>query len=124
MSDPNLDDLVIRLTIGNVRLQRTGHHKDASIHGYSIEHRRPDDSEMRCTVGLQLCDSEGCDKASHDLVQANPLTISPSLGCPVCGWHVYIREGAIVQLAPMIIGTPLEQAKNFPLWNWIEDNAE
>lgn len=33
-------------------------------------------------------------QALHELVQADPLTISPSLGCRGCPSHGYIRDGA------------------------------
>lgn len=29
----------------------------------------------------------------HDLVQREPLTVSPSLLCAICGHHGFIREG-------------------------------
>lgn len=115
----NLDDLVVQLTIGNVRFQRTGHQGNEGAHGYLIEHRRPDDPDMRCTVGLSLC--KACEGSrAHTLENAVPLTISPSLVCVVCGWHVFIRNGEIKVTSPATPSTPLSEARDFPLWNWVD----
>ena len=116
-----LDDLAVRLTIGDVRFRRSAHHNDKSVHGYTIEHRRPDAPELRCTVGLSLC-GRAAEGLNHNLEQADPLTISPSLGCPVCGWHVFIREGAIEVVSPMAPGTPLVDAKDFPMMGAVTDD--
>ncbi len=109
-----LDELAVRLEIGEVRFRRSAHHDDKSVHGYTIEHRRPDAPELRCTVGLVLCDRDACGPP-HTLEQADPLTIAPSLGCPVCGWHVFIRNGEVEVVSPMAAGTPLADAKDFPM---------
>lgn len=114
---PDFDGLQQQLEIGDVRFRRTGHMGEESVHGYTIEHRRPDAPEMRCTVGLQLCHRVVCGAGSHDLIQADPLTIAPSLGCPVCGWHVYIREGKIIDAGAMSPGTELADARDFPMWD-------
>lgn len=113
----NLDNLVQRFTIGEVKFRRSGHADDKSFHGYTIEHRRPDAPDMRCTVGLTLCKREECGGArAHTLDQADPLTISPSLVCVSCGWHVFIRNGAIQVVSPAKPHVLLENAKDFPMW--------
>ncbi len=35
-------------------------------------------------------------EARHDLVSFDPLTIAPSLLCPTCGSHGFIRDGSWV----------------------------
>lgn len=48
--------------------------------------------EGRCWCSCRwVRDSTG--EPHHELVSLDPLTISPSLGCPECGLHGFIRDG-------------------------------
>lgn len=54
-----------------------------------IEHRCRDIGEgdwLVCAPRLQL-------EGGHEIVSRDPLTVSPSILCPDCGLHGYIRSG-------------------------------
>ena len=112
----NINQLVQRFDIGEVRFKRGAHADDKSPHGYMIEHRRPDAPELRCTISLALCGREECGGSrAHVIEQADPLTISPSLVCVACGWHVLIRDGAIQVASKKTPATWLADARDSPM---------
>lgn len=70
--------------------------RDYDKAGYLQTHNRPDGSG-RCESG-GLFDLPGIreafpDRAVWQVQSWDPLTISPSLLCPVCGNHGFIRDG-------------------------------
>lgn len=59
-----------------------------------FEHRcdRGDRGVVICAPALQL-------DGGHRIVRDSPLTIEPSISCPDCGTHGFIREGRWVVVA-------------------------
>lgn len=58
--------------------------------GIVVVHRRPDNGEecwASCHWGYPGKSEQ------HELVSMDPLTVAPSLDCPECGLHGYIRDG-------------------------------
>lgn len=60
--------------------------------GIQENHRNAEGAWCGGWVGFSNVEG-GIERAKHELVQADPLTISPSLLCPRCGHHGHIREG-------------------------------
>lgn len=61
--------------------------------GMMIVHKSPKTGDD-CWCSLHWSDKRGGE--CHKLESLNPLTVSPSLLCPECGLHGYIRNGAWV----------------------------
>lgn len=68
---------------------------DGVLAGVAYSHVRPDGTE--CPAGRESwipVGPEGSDKYAWTLESESPLTLSPSILCPVCHHHGFIRGGA------------------------------
>lgn len=63
--------------------------------GTRIDHKKPDGSECASAIHFDLPGSEHLSPGSPrwQVIAWEPLTISPSLLCRLCGDHGFIREG-------------------------------
>ncbi len=83
MTSPHID-----LGGGN-EIEITGKYSKPGEWGLLWYHHRPDGGE--CGTGGLSWDPD--DSVHWDLIQREPLTISPSLRCLNCGAHGWIRAG-------------------------------
>lgn len=61
---------------------------DGELHGFVFDHPRPDGSLCELSLGWIPVGTNG-----WQLHSLEPLTLSPSLLCKVCGTHGFVRDG-------------------------------
>lgn len=65
----------------------------ADIRGIITDHQRPDDGQW-CAASVWFADRHPPQGVDVWTVEAeSPLTLSPSLACPRCSVHGFIRDG-------------------------------
>jgi len=77
--------LLGEVRIGDVTIRYFG--EDEQIDDVSVTHPVPHKEFGVCTAWF--------DGTTHRITSEVPLTISPSLDCPECGWHHSIIEGRV-----------------------------
>lgn len=63
------------------------------VAGYIEEHPDARDPSQQCRGAVDLDTYEGAVGDTWHVEQAEPLTLSPSLLCRVCGNHGFVRDG-------------------------------
>lgn len=66
---------------------------DGPTEGLVWEHPDQRDGSRRCTGGSLTFAGHGWPEPNWTVESLEPLTLSPSLLCRVCGCHGFIREG-------------------------------
>lgn len=64
---------------------------DVEKAGATVSHRKPDGSE--CASGVMFAGTPASDDVTWTVESWEPLTLSPSLLCRLCGDHGFIRDG-------------------------------
>lgn len=61
--------------------------------GFSESHRAPDGRECAGAVTFDVPEAEGLPGPRWTVESWDPLTISPSILCRICGHHGFVRSG-------------------------------